>query len=156
MVVSFSHVRLSAVIPRPLSNSRQARVIQEIARQGFLPFSRMISSSKPFHSPMGALITHYIPSLLVICIPANNIYSFILDVEGYPGQLFALATSFGLIWLRFKRPDLKRPYKAYLPAVWLRILLCFALLVAPFVPRKDATWKEHLSDVSYAIVGISM
>ncbi|KAF2092411.1 hypothetical protein NA57DRAFT_69814 [Rhizodiscina lignyota] len=140
MVVSFSH----------------ARVIQEIARQGFLPFSRVISSSKPFHAPMGALITHYIPSFLVICIPAENIYSFILDVEGYPAQYFGLASTLGLIWLRFKRPDLHRPYKAFLPALWLRIALSIALLVAPFVPRKGVGLIEHLGQVSYAIVGTSI
>jgi hypothetical protein len=131
-------------------------VIQEIARQGFLPFSRIISSSKPFNAPLGALVTHYIPSFLVICIPAGNIYSFILDVEGYPGQFFSLASSFGLIWLRFKRPDLRRPYKAFLPAVWLRIALSIALLIAPFVPRDGLNWRQHLSEVSYAFVGTSM
>lgn len=143
-------------IPNQLSDMVQARVIQEIARQGFLPFSRIISSSKPFGAPMGALVTHYIPSLLVICIPGGKIYSFILDVEGYPGQFFAIATSFGLIWLRYKRPDLHRPYKAFLSAVWLRIALSIALLVAPFVPRDDVDWRQHLSQVSYAFVGTSM
>lgn len=131
-------------------------MIQEIARQGFLPFQRVISSSKPFDAPMGALITHYVPSLLVICIPAGNVYSFILDVEGYPAQLFALAGAFGLIWLRVKRPDLRRPYKASLPAVGLRIVLSIALIIAPFVPRKDLNWKQHLSQVTYAFVGVSM
>jgi hypothetical protein len=105
---------------------------------------------------MGALVTHYIPSLLVICIPTGNIYSFILDVEGYPGQFFALASSAGLIWLRYKRPDLHRPYKAYLVPVGLRTALSVALLVAPFVPRKDLSWRQHLSEVSYAFVGTSM
>ncbi|PMD12919.1 hypothetical protein NA56DRAFT_449774 [Hyaloscypha hepaticicola] len=74
-----------------------ARVVQEIARQGFLPFSQFITSSKPFGAPTGALITHYIPSFLVIIIPAAHIYSFILDVEGYPGQFFSIASSVGLI-----------------------------------------------------------
>lgn len=135
-------------------------MVQEIARQGVLPFpdsiSRFISSSKPFQAPMGALITHFIPSFLVICLPAGNIYSFILDVEGFPAQFFALAGSFGLIWLRFKRPDLRRPYKAWLSAVWLRIALSVALVIAPFVPRKTMSWREHLEQVSYAFVGTTM
>ncbi|KAI9689120.1 MAG: hypothetical protein M1822_000858 [Bathelium mastoideum] len=140
MVVTFSH----------------ARIIQEIARQGFLPLAPIISSSKPFHAPLAALVTHYIPSFLVICVPAKNIYSFILEVEGYPGQLFALAGSFGLIWLRYKRPDLHRPYKAYLSAVWLRIVLSFALLIAPFVPQGSVNWRQHIAKVSYAFVGTSI
>ncbi|KAI9712437.1 MAG: hypothetical protein M1820_001650 [Bogoriella megaspora] len=140
MVVTFSH----------------ARMIQEIARQDFLPFSRIIASTKPFNAPMGALVTHYIPSLLVILIPTGNVYSFILNVEGYPANLFALASSFGIIWLRFKRPDLHRPYKAFLPAVWFRIAFSIALLIAPFVPSKELNWRQHLSQVSYAFVGISI
>jgi hypothetical protein len=121
-----------------------------------LPFPRLLSSTWPFGAPFGALVTHFIPSLLVILIPSGNVYSFILDVEGYPGQIFALATSFGLLWLRIKRPELRRPYKAFLPAVWFRILLSFALLGAPFVPRQGVDWREHLSQVSYAFVGTSM
>ena len=131
-------------------------MIQEIARQGFLPLPRLLSSTRPFNAPMGALVTHYIPSLLVITIPTGNVYSFILDAEGYPGQMFALATSFGLLWLRHERPDLKRPYKAFLPAVWLRIALSVALLAAPFVPRQGLNWKQHLSQVSYAFVGTAV
>ena len=99
---------------------------------------------------------HYIPSVVVISIPAQNIYSFILNVEGYPAQFFVLATSLGLIWLRTQRPDLKRPYKASLPAVWFRILLSLALIAAPFVPREGENGSDHLFRVSYALVGISV
>lgn len=105
---------------------------------------------------MGALIVHYIPSVLVICLPAGQIYSFILDVEGFPAQFFALASSLGLIWLRFKRPDLRRPYRAFLPAVWIRIALSTSLILAPFVPRKGSDWREHLSAVSYTFVGTAV
>ncbi|OTA97592.1 hypothetical protein M434DRAFT_18984 [Hypoxylon sp. CO27-5] len=133
-----------------------ARLNQEIARAGFLPFSRLLSSSKPFNAPLGGLIVHYIPSVLVIVLPpSSEVYSFILEVEGYPGQVFALATSIGLIWLRYKRPDLKRPFKAWIPAVIFRILLCFALLAAPFFPPSHPK-PGGLFYATYAIVGVGI
>lgn len=134
-----------------------ARVNQEIARQGFLPCSRILASSHPFNAPLGGLVVHYIPSLLVITLPPpGDVYTFILDVEGYPGQFFALASSLGLLLLRYKRPELKRPFKAWLPAVFLRILLCLALIAAPFFPPEGRQGDVHFFYATYAIVGIGI
>ena len=106
---------------------------------------------------MGGLIVHYIPSFLVILIPPpGDVYNFILDVEGYPGQFLALAISLGLVLLRKKRPDLRRPFKAWLPAVWLRIMICLALIVAPFFPPKDGRADVGFFYATYALVGIGM
>ncbi|ORY09610.1 amino acid permease-domain-containing protein [Clohesyomyces aquaticus] len=135
-----------------------ARLNQEIARQGFLPCSSFLASSKPFNAPMGGLLVHYIPSLLVITLPpSGEVYSFILEVEGYPGQVFALAISVGLLYLRYKRPDLKRPFKAWIGAVLLRIVLSIALLAAPFFPSKRKERGEGgIWYATYAVVGISI
>ncbi|EAW21048.1 putative methionine permease [Aspergillus fischeri NRRL 181] len=134
-----------------------ARVNQEIARQGFLPFSSMLSSSRPFNSPLGGLIVHYIPSLLVIVLPPpGDVYSFILDVEGYPGQIFALAIAVGLLILRRRQPNIPRPFKAWLPAVWLRIVVCVALLAAPFIPPPDRKGDVGFFYATYAVVGVGI
>ncbi|KAA8641467.1 hypothetical protein EYZ11_002435 [Aspergillus tanneri] len=134
-----------------------ARVNQEIARQGFLPWSRVLSSARPFHTPLGGLIVHYVPSLLVIAVPPQgDVYNFILDVEGYPGQIFALAVTAGLLLVRYREPLRHRPFKAWLPAVWLRIVVCLALLVAPFIPPPDRKGDVHFFYATYAIVGASV
>ncbi|ENH63913.1 Low-affinity methionine permease [Fusarium oxysporum f. sp. cubense race 1] len=99
-----------------------ARMKQEIARQGFLPYSSLLSSSRPFNSPMGGFIIHYIPSFLVMILPpSDSIYSLILDIDGYAAQLIGLAVAIGLVKLRFQRPDLKRPFKAWMPALLNRL-----------------------------------
>ncbi|KAF3938481.1 hypothetical protein ABW19_dt0204705 [Dactylella cylindrospora] len=140
MVVAFAHARLN----------------QEIAKQGFLPFSRIFASSKPFGTPLGGLIVIYIPTVLVITLPpSKEVYSFILEVEGYPAQVYAAAISIGLIWLRYKKPDLNRPFRAWIPAVVFRIVLCFALLAAPFFPPKDRR-AGGLWYATYAVVGVAI
>ncbi|EFQ25782.1 methionine permease [Colletotrichum graminicola M1.001] len=133
-----------------------ARTKQEIARQGFLPFSEILSSTRPFNSPLGGLVIHYIPSFLVITLPpSGEVYSFILEVEGYPGQFLALAVGAGLLWLRVKRPEIKRPFKAWIPAVFLRIGLSLALLTAPFFPPSTKP-SNGMFYATYAVVGTSM
>ncbi|OQD70222.1 hypothetical protein PENDEC_c025G02901 [Penicillium decumbens] len=134
-----------------------ARVNQEIARQGFLPWQNFLSSSRPFGSPLGGLLVHYIPSLLVITLPPQgDVYNFILDVEGYPGTIFGLATTIGLLILRYKEPHRLRPYKAWLPAVWLRIVVCLALLAAPFIPPPNWQGDVQFFYATYAIVGLGV
>lgn len=75
-------------------------------------------------------------------------------MEGYPAQFYGLAISIGLLWLRYKRPDLKRPFKVWLPAVGIRIVVSLALIAAPFFPPKHYTGT--LFYATYAIVGVGM
>ncbi|KAG9793214.1 high affinity methionine permease, partial [Aureobasidium melanogenum] len=148
-------IALSAVGNVMVVTFALARVNQEVARQGFLPFAGILASSKPFGSPMGGLIVHYVPSVLVIVLPpSSTVYSFIADVEGYAGQFFALAVASGLIYLRTRRPDLYRPFKAWIPAVWLRILLCLSLITAPLFPPKKGTADVNFFYATYALVGL--
>lgn len=131
-----------------------ARLNQEIARTGLIPFSRLLSSTKPFGSPMGGLLVHYVPSVLVLTVPSGDVYSFILEVEGYAGQVIVFALAFGLIWLRVKRKDLHRPYKAWIPGVLVQMGVAVALLLAPFFPSKAQKEKGVLGGAAYALVGI--
>ena len=134
----------------------QARLKQEIARQGFLPFSEALSTTKPFGSPIGGFIVHFIPSFLVIVLPpSETVYSFILELEQYPAQIVGLLIASGLVWLRIKRPDLQRPFKAWLPAVFVKIALSLALLAAPFVPPAEKP-ENGMFYATYAIVGAGM
>jgi len=83
-------------------------------------------------------------------------YNFILDVEGYPGQLFALAITVGLLILRYREPDRLRPFKAWLPAIWIRIVVCLALLAAPFIPPPNWQGDVDFFYATYAFVGMSV
>lgn len=97
---------------------------------------------------------HYVPSILVITLPPQgDVYSFILDVEGYPGTIFGLAITIGLLLLRYREPTLFRPFKVWLPAVWVRIVVSVALIIAPFIPPPDYKGDVNFFYATYAIVG---
>lgn len=161
LVVTFAVVRMQLPIIElwmmvKLICEQQARLKQEIARQGFLPFSNILSSTKPFGSPLGGLFVNYIPSFLVITLPpSSEVYSFILEIEGYQGQMFSVALGVGLLWLRYKRPGLKRPFKTFIPAVLLSLSLSISLLAAPLFPP-DEKRRGGLFYATYAIVGASL
>ncbi|KPI42035.1 Low-affinity methionine permease [Cyphellophora attinorum] len=132
-----------------------ARFKQEIARSGVLPLPKILASNEPFNSPLGGLLIHYIPSVLVIVLPpSSTVYSFIADVEGYSGQFFGLAIAAGLLILRWKQPNLPRPYKAWLPVVWFRIALAICLIMAPLFPPKKR--PEGMFYATYALLGIAV
>jgi amino acid transporter len=94
---------------------------------------------------------------LVIVLPSSkSAYSFIIDVEVYAGQLFALAIAVGLVLLRKEEPHILRPFRAWLPLVWLRVVFCVGLIVAPFFPPRDGLSDVDFFYASYAIVAISV
>lgn len=85
--------------------------------------------------------------------PSGDVYAFIADVEGYAAQYYALAMSAGILLLRRWRSDLQRPFKAWLPAVWLRIGLCVALILAPFFSPGKGGGDVSFFYAAYALVG---
>ncbi|KAJ5118321.1 hypothetical protein N7448_010033 [Penicillium atrosanguineum] len=74
----------------------QARVNQELAKEGVVPFPKFWASTWPFGSPSSGLPLHFIPSFIVIvAIPFGDAYNFILDLEGYPSSVI----NFLLSWV---------------------------------------------------------
>lgn len=133
----------------------QSRVNQELAKEGVLPFGRFWASSYPKGAPGAGLLLHYIPSFIVIiAIPAGDAYNFIIDVEGYPSSVINLFVVIGLFILRWKAPDLRRPFKAWIivPGFFLAAQ-CF-LLVAPFLKPPGGKGDTSLPYWLYPIVGI--
>lgn len=82
-------------------------------------------------------------------------YSFIAEAEVYAGQFFGLATAAGLVMLRHKKPELYRPFKAWLPAVWLRIVMGICLILAPLFPYENGSIHIRFP-AAYTLVGLSV
>ncbi|GAA5839801.1 hypothetical protein JCM3766R1_004617 [Sporobolomyces carnicolor] len=136
----------------------QSRVNQELAKEGLFPYTEFFASNWPCKSPFAGLIVHLIPSLIIILGPPAKIaYPFILDVEGYPGQIIALLVVSGLIYLRWKEPDRKRPIKAFLPAILFYLVVSIFLLVVPFLrPPGGVGDTPPLPYWLYPVVGIAV
>ncbi|EKM57703.1 uncharacterized protein PHACADRAFT_170914 [Phanerochaete carnosa HHB-10118-sp] len=138
-----------------------ARVNQELAKEGIpLPFgSRFWASNWPTgKSPLPGLIVHLIPSVIVILAPPPNIaYPFILDVEGYPGQIINFFIVLGLFWLRWKKPHVHRPFKVWWPLAVFFLAAATFLLVAPFLrPANGVGDTPPLPYYLYCLVGIAV
>lgn len=133
----------------------QSRVNQELAKEGVIPFGRFWASSWPSGSPSSGLLLHLIPSLIVIlAIPAGDAYNFILDVEGYPSAIINTFVVIGLFILRWKAPNIPRPFKVWLPVPFFYLVAQCFLLVAPFIRPPGGKGDTSLPYWLYPIIGI--
>jgi hypothetical protein len=54
-------------------------VVQEIGREGILPFSRLWASNKPLNAPFMGLFEHWLVSVIIMLAPPpGDAYNFIL------------------------------------------------------------------------------
>lgn len=136
----------------------QSRVNQELAKEGVIPYQRFWASTWPAGAPSAGLFLHFIPSfIIIIAIPFGNAFNFIIDVEGYPSSIIALAVVVGLFMLRWKVPDTARPFKVWWPvAAFFLVGQCF-LIVAPFIrPPGGIGDTPPIPYWLYPIVGITV
>lgn len=135
----------------------QARVNQELAKEGVIPFPKFWASNWPFGSPSAGLLLHFIPSLIVIvAIPFGDAYDFILDLEGYPTAMINFLVVVGLLYLRWSAPHVHRPFRAWLlVAVFFLIGQAFQL-VAPFIRPPGGKGDTSLPYWLSSVVGIAI
>ncbi|KAI0371226.1 amino acid transporter [Pilatotrama ljubarskyi] len=124
------------------------RVVQELGREGVLPFSSFFASSKPFNAPFAGLMEQWlVTSAIVLLVPPGDAYLFMLNVSSYPLALINMFVSGGLVfihlpdaWLPVRLRALRSSYDWHPPfKAWKIVTLFFFLsnifLVAvPLVP----------------------
>jgi amino acid transporter len=60
----------------------QIVVIQELGREGVLPYSSFFASNKPFNTPLVGLLTQYLASVLLMTLaPPGDAYLFMVNCE---------------------------------------------------------------------------
>jgi len=80
-----------------------------------------------------------------------------LDVEGYPVQIINFFVIGGLLWLRWKKPNIRRPFKVWLPFAIFFLAAAVFLMIAPFLrPSNKIGDTPPLPYYLYCLVGIAV
>ncbi|KAJ5202003.1 uncharacterized protein N7498_006666 [Penicillium cinerascens] len=117
----------------------QGRIVQELGREGVLPFSRLWASNWPFHSPAAGLFEHYLVSaIIMLAPPPGDAYNFLLNLISYPLSIINVFVSGGLIYIYVSKdekfPDWAPGIRATLPVVIFFFLSNVYLVIAPYIP----------------------
>ncbi|KAK4031984.1 amino acid permease-domain-containing protein, partial [Parachaetomium inaequale] len=118
----------------------QGRLVQELGREGILPFSRFWASNWPFNAPLAGLFEHWVVSVIIMLAPPpGDAYDFILNLISYPLAIVNTFVSAALIhfYLNRKSWNWNPPISATLPVVIFFFLSNIYLVVAPFVLPED-------------------
>ncbi|KAI5958784.1 MUP1 [Candida theae] len=117
----------------------QGRIIQQLGREGSLPFSRFFATSRPFGTPFVGLMQHWIVCIVtIVAPPPGDAYNFILNLISYPLNVVNTVLAGGLIYIYYKKykglTEWNPPIKASLPVVIFFFLASLYLIVAPYIP----------------------
>jgi len=100
------------------------------ARDGHLPnIFAMVHTKR--NTPMPSLILPCIIAWLML-LPNSSNFSTLVNYFGFATWTFHGATFVALLWLRYKKPDMKRPFKVFLGIPIVTILGTAYVVVAPF------------------------
>ncbi|KAJ7151957.1 amino acid permease-domain-containing protein [Mycena filopes] len=116
----------------------QGRVIQELGREGILPYSAFFASNKPFGAPLAGLLTQYIVSCaFVLGPPPGDAYLFMISTSSYSLALINTLVSLGLLLLHtpaYRAFGWAPPFRAPRTVTVLFFLSNIFLVVVPLVP----------------------
>ncbi|KAF2163176.1 hypothetical protein M409DRAFT_37327 [Zasmidium cellare ATCC 36951] len=118
----------------------QGRLVQELGREGILPFSRFWASNRPFNAPLAGLFEHWLVSVIIMLAPPpGDAYNFIINVISYPLAIVNTFVALALLYLYWHRKTngWTPPFRATWPVALFFFLSNIYLVVAPFVPPTD-------------------
>ncbi|KAH8788269.1 amino acid/polyamine transporter I [Diaporthe sp. PMI_573] len=138
----------------------QGRLVQELGREGILPFSKFWASNRPLNAPFPGLMWHWlICAITILAPPPGDAYNFILNLISYPLAIINAFVAAGLVWLYIKRDEWNwhPPFSATLPVVIFFMLSNIYLVIAPFVPPEEGqNVYESLPYWIHCVVGFGV
>lgn len=138
----------------------QGRLVQELGREGILPFSRFWASNRPFNAPLAGLFEHWlVTAITILAPPSGDAYNFVLNLISYPLAIINTFVAGALIHLYRNRAarNWNPPIKATLPVAVFFLLSNIYLVVAPFVPPEEGqSVYENLPYWIHCVVGFGV
>ncbi len=137
----------------------QGRIIQQLGREGILPFPKFFATSKPFNSPFVGLFQHWVVCIItIIAPPPGDAYNFIMNLISYPLNVVNAFVAGGLlyIYLQKKRGKITwdPPFHASIPVTLFFFLANLFLIVAPYIaPDGDNSVYIDLPYWLHCVVG---
>lgn len=121
----------------------QGRIIQQLGREGCLPFPRLFATSKPFGTPLMGCFQHWCICLATILAPPpGDAYNFVLNLIQYPLNLINTLLAAGLLYIHWRKRkgliEWNPPLKASVPVIIFFFLASLYLVAAPYVPPQGS------------------
>lgn len=118
-----------------------SRVYQTMAKDGL--FFKSATKNNRHDVPEKSL---WMQGIWASVLALSGQYGDLLDMISFVIVLFYMITVFGVIYLRFKKPELERPYKTWLypitPLLYLLIGAAFCILLMMYKPQY--TWPGFI------------
>lgn len=139
-----------------------ARVIREIGRRGVVPYPKVWSLTWPFGTAFVPLLVSWLLTVIVIVAPpAGDAFNFIIGLQSYPSNVFALLSFAGLYIIHRRRAQAGLPpagYRAWHFAIIFSCAISVLLLVMPWVPPTGGISAGNVSFLycTYCIVRVGI
>jgi amino acid transporter len=136
----------------------QARVNQELGKDGLIPFSGFLAGSNQWDSLTPGLFLHWLISVAVIVVPPpGEIYNFLVDIGGYPVSVIAVAISLSLLYLQTNlRENWQPPFRAKKVYTVIFALSNCLLLVLPWVKPKQGKGDGRFPYYAYPATALAI
>ncbi|KAK7890418.1 hypothetical protein LTR67_008304 [Exophiala xenobiotica] len=136
----------------------QARVNQELGSQGLLPWSRFWRSKTATGAPGPGLFLHWLVSVLVIILPPpGEIYTFLVEIGGYPVSVLSVAVAGGLLYLQSSP---RERWQSPCPARRLHTIVFLAsnslLLIFPWINPGEKQGNKRFAYYAYPATSLGI
>ncbi|RDA87997.1 hypothetical protein CP532_3386 [Ophiocordyceps camponoti-leonardi (nom. inval.)] len=133
-----------------------SRMTQEMAKEGLLPFSRILASNKPFNAPTASFFLHWILTVIVLVAPpAGPAYTLIINISSYANAWINTLVVVGLLWLQLRKSEKwTSPWHTYLVVSAIFLAANVFLIGVPFLPPQDKPKEGEYPYYIYPVVGL--